>query len=72
MYQWTRITSSTTITAATEVVIVDEATNKTLTTTLIRNSLPSDFEKPSVNEEGTHIRLISYTGLDEKLSRTAV
>jgi hypothetical protein len=60
-FRWVSVTSwSTTITAATKLIIINDDTGVTRTS-LIFNDLPDGYTLPPVNEAGTQIWSLSYT-----------
>ena len=71
-YVWSEITSfTTTITAATRLIIIDDNTNTT-STSLIFNDLPDGFTLPPMNSAGTQIRTVRYVGPGATATTTTV
>ena len=63
-YYWLKVQHvHTTITAATKVLFLDEATNRTLSTSLVFNDLPKGYILPPMNEAGTQTQEVVYTDL---------
>ena len=61
---------STAITAATRLIIVDDSTNATISTSLIFNDLPAGCSLPPMNDAGTQTRDITYTAMGGEVMET--
>ena len=61
-----------TITAATKILIIDEDSNTTVSTSLKFNDLPVGYTLPPMNEAGTQTRDVAYTGIDGAVSQTTM
>ena len=70
-FTWVSQSINTTITAATKLIIVNNATNTTRTS-FIFNDLPDGYTLPPINDEGTQIWSFSYTVPGGKVTSTTM
>jgi len=69
---WVAQTSTTTITAATHVIIIDPRTNKTSTTILRDPSAPLSTQAVETNARGTQITSLTFSDTVAQTAYTTV